>query len=153
MKTVDEILANWETEQHNDWYAVDNYDPVTRSVHRLYVGDGETACKMAGRRASGYGLVDYAGEPAEPGWDGNALFYRATLIDAAAAHDYLSACLMDGLPEHVNELIPFAQAAKELGIARQSCYELVKRGVLPSEECDGIRVGRYSVFLRNAAKG
>ena len=152
MKTVDEIIANWETERNRDWYAVDVYDPCEKTVHRLYVGDGETACKMAAGKASGLNLVSPDGsELAEPGEYGPANFYRATLISEQAAHDYLVDCMaqLEGKSElNSNELITIQQAANELGITRQSCYELVRRGTLASEECDGIRVGRYSVFAR-----
>lgn len=146
--TTDYIIENWEGNlEFNDWYAVDSLDAITGRVHRLYVGDGKTACKMAGERASGLNLVSPDGsEPAEPGEYGPARFYRATLIDAKAAYDYFTGHTMG------NELIPVAQAAKELGITRQSAYGLVERGVLPSEECMGLRVGMYSVGLRLAAK-
>ena len=118
----------------------------------LYVGDGETACEMAARKAAGRDLVDHEGNPAEPGWDGNMFLYRATLVDPKAARDYLMCCLVHDAPPHSNELIPFADAAKELGITRQGAYDLVKRGIMPGEHFDGLRVGRYSVVLRNAAK-
>lgn len=134
--------------EFNDWYAVDSLDAATGRVHRLYVGDGKTACKMAGEYASGANLVSPDGsEPAEPGEYGPARFYRATLIDAKAAHDYFMGGRIGG-----GELVTVAQAAKELGITRQSAYGLVERGVLPSEECMGLRVGMYSVALRLAAK-
>ena len=152
-ETRDYILEHWDGDyEYRDWYAVDSYDPTTKKVHRLYVGDGETACRMAAERASGANLVDYMGEPAEPGEFGPALFYRATLIPSKSARDYFLGTLVDDMAAPTNELIPVAQAAEELGIARQSAYELVRRGVMPSEECDGIRVGRYSVALRLAAK-
>lgn len=153
MKTNAEILETWDDEgQYAEWWAADNYDPVERRVHRLYVGDAATARRIAGERAAGIALVDYDGNPCEPGEFGPAKFYRATVIDAKAARDYFLCLEMHDAPAHSNELIAVKQAADELGIRRQSAYELVDRGVLPAEECDGLRVGRYSVALRNAAK-
>ena len=150
--TREEILENWETEyQYRYWYAVDCYDPTMRRVHRLYVGDADSAFKMASDLVVA-NVVDYDGSMSAPGELGPAAFYRATLVDAKAARDYLLCIGMHDAPEHSNELITVAQAAEELGITRQSAYELVRRGVIPSEECDGIRVGRYSVALRLAAK-
>ena len=141
-ETYDNIIANWDGDcEYNDWYAVDSFDAITGRVWRLYVGDAESACKMAGERASrsanGEGVA--------------ALFYRATLIDARAARDYMLAQSLEA--DELGELIPVAQAAKELGIARQSAYGLVERGAIPSEECAGVRVGRYSVALRLAMLG
>lgn len=152
-ETIGEILESWEADGcMREWWAVDSYDGETGRVHRLFVGDGERARQIAAERASGSGLVDGEGNPAEPGEFGPAPFYRAAVIDPRAARDYMLACVMHDAPEHVGELITVKQAADELGIHRQSCYELVERGVLPSEECGGIRVGRYSVALRNASR-
>lgn len=151
-ETYDNIIANWDGDcEYRDWYAVDSMDAITGRVRRLYVGDAASACKMAAERVRGDGLVDYEGNPCEPGEFGPALFYRATLIDARAAHDYMLAQSLEA--DELGELIPVAQAAKELGIARQSAYGLVERGAIPSEECAGVRVGRYSVALRLAMLG
>lgn len=152
-ETTEYILEHWENDYElRDWYAVDSLDPEENRVHRLYVGDAETACAMAARRASGADLVDLEGNPCEPGEFGPAMFYRATLVDARAARDYMLCCTMHDAPDHMGELLTIKRAADELGITRQSCYELVQRGVLPSEECAGQRVGRYSVALRNAGR-
>ena len=152
-ETRDYILEHWDHDYElRDWYAVDCYDASERRVHRLYVGDAETACAMAARRASGADLADSEGNPAELGELGPAPFYRATFVEPRAARDYMMCAAVHDAPPHSNELVTVAQAASELGIARQSCYELVRRGVLPAEECDGLRVGRYSVALRNAAR-
>ena len=157
-KTLAQILETWETEgQKRDWYAVDSYDAETGAIHRLMVGDHDEAAQFAAARASGAGLTSPAGdELAEPGEYGPYPFYRATLISPKAARDYFlvlhESLFANDLPEHSNELIPVSQAAVELGISRQSAYGLVDRGAIPSENVDGIRVGRYSVYLRNAAK-
>ena len=149
--TRDQILEEWDSYyRHEQWYAVDSFDPESGRVHRLFVGDGLTACKMAAERAAGTNLVGPDGDPAEPGECGPALFYRATLIDPDAARDYMLAADLD--VANVGELITVAQAAEELGITRQSAYELVERGAMPSEGVGVARVGRYSVALRLAAK-
>ena len=92
VKTVSEILANWEAERDSDWYAVDEITADGRTI-RLFVGDADTAKRKAADLVTGVNLVDYEGNPCEPGEFGDMPYYRCQLIDGDEAKAYFEACM------------------------------------------------------------
>ncbi len=92
VKTVSEILANWETERDNDWYAIDEITTDGRTL-RLFVGDADTTKRKAADLVTGVNLVDYEGNPCEPGEFGDQPYYRCQLIDSSEAKAYLEKCM------------------------------------------------------------
>ena len=123
-KTADEILEDGD-EELNDWYAVDKY--IHGKVKRIYVGDADRAKEIAAQRVTGFGLVDPAGEPVEPGWDGgeNTPFYRCVLIPSSEAKDYFDE-IMDGLTDWITQ----TEAAKILGVSKGRVSQLASNGQL-----------------------
>lgn len=126
MKTVDEILDNWDEEQYNDWFAVDQY--IQGKITRLFVGEEDAVKSKAASYAAGTNLVDSMGEPAEPGWDGveNAPFYRAVLIPSDEAKSYFEGIM----EEQLTDWITRAHAAEILGVTRGRITQLVDAGKL-----------------------
>ena len=92
MKTVSEILANWETERHNEWYAIDEIATDGRTL-RLFVGDAATAKRKAADYVTGANLVDFEGNPCEPGEFGDEPFFRCQLISSEEAKAYFESCM------------------------------------------------------------
>ena len=139
------ILESWDTEQYRDWYAVDKLG-ADGAMRRLFVGDCKRASKIAADYAAGAGLVDFEGNPCEPGEFGPAAFYRCTLISPQAAYDY-----MRGIADDVDggdELLTVHDAAAFMGITRQSVHSLIKRGRLAAEFWGGgYRILRASCAL------
>lgn len=125
MKAVDEIVENWEVEQYNDWYAVDSY--LHGKVTRLFVGDEQRAMEYASEYITGANLVDAAGEPAAPGWDGeeNTPFYRFLLIGSDEAKAYF-----DGIMEELTDWITRSKAAELIGVTRGRITQMVDEGKL-----------------------
>ncbi len=134
MKTTEEILANWETEQYNDWYAIDSYDPTTDEIHRLFVGSENDCDSMY----KGYYLV--------PQSTAYAKFYRYSVISSEDAFAYFSG-LVDELDER--SYYTLTEAAEALGVSRQRVHVLLQNGQLDGHKVDGTwRVRRYSVENR-----
>lgn len=92
MMNVKEIVANWETEQYNEWFAVDEITTDGRQI-RIYVANAEDAKEFAAKRVTGFNLVDPAGDPCEPGEFGDEPFFRCQMIQAEEALAYFEQCL------------------------------------------------------------
>lgn len=91
VKTVDEILANWDEEQFRDWYAVDEFMPSKSETIRLYVGPKEIAKRKATDLLSALNLLDPSeSHHAEWGeYDAESTpFFRCLLISAEEARSY-----------------------------------------------------------------
>ncbi len=85
-----EYIAEWDLWRLHDWYAVDQKDAETGAELRLYVTPIRAdAVLYASRKATGYGLVDYLGEPCEPGEFGAYPFFRMTIIDSEKALEFM----------------------------------------------------------------
>lgn len=88
--TDGEYLENWEEWRLHDWYAVEEKDAATGEEQVLYVTPIRAdAVLFTSRKATGYGLVDYLGEPCEPGEFGDCPYYRMVLVKADEAKEYL----------------------------------------------------------------
>ena len=134
MKTTDEILANWETEQFNDWYAIDSYDPISGEVHRLFVGSEDDCDSMY----KGYYLV--------PHTTANAKFYRYAIISSEDAHAFFNGCETE-LDERGEYTI--TEAAKILGVTRQRVHVLLQGGQLEGHKRGNAWfIYRYSIENR-----
>lgn len=135
MKTRNEILASWDTDGINeDWFAIDSYDPVDGSTHRLFVGNGDEAAKM---------MSDYY---TQPSMITGGKFYRCALISTAEALAYFN-----GEDTELDErgFYSITETAGILNVSRQRVHAMIQAGIL-----DGRKVGntwsiyRYSVESR-----
>lgn len=146
MANVKNILDNWATERDNDWYAVDMLND-RGEMRRLLVANYDECARFAADRVTGAGLVDYEGNPAEPGWNGAAPFYRVAIIHERAAYDAFAGCLMDGLQDD-GRMLTMSEAAKVMGISRQAVHGLIKRGSIYAELWSGeYRINTASCIL------
>ena len=133
MKTREEILNNWETEQYTDWYAIDSYDPIDGTTHRLFVGNEEDATKMMREYAT---PTDKAMQP----------FHRCALISTGEAKAFF-----EGEEAVIDErgMYDVKETAGMLDVSRQRVHQLLDDGKL-----EGRKVGktwyvyRYSVENR-----
>lgn len=136
MKTTDEILASWETEgQYTDWYAIDSYDPMDGTMHRLFVGDRDEAWTM---------MADHYAKPTDL-----ALrpFHRCSLISTGDALAFFEGEAYD-LPDERGEYTA-TEAAGILGVSRMRVNQLINEGKLDAHLVGGRwMVYRYSVESR-----
>lgn len=126
MKSVSEIMENWETEQYNDWYALDEY--INGRIIRLVVGDEETIKRKAADTVTGLNHTDSTGEPCEWGEDTSAErvpFFRCLLISSDEAKEYF-----DGLVKECPDWITQTEAAKLLGVSKGRVSQLARDGKL-----------------------
>lgn len=136
MKTREEILATWETEGiYTDWCAIDSYDPIDGTIHRLFVGTEDDAAKM---------MRDYYNEPhdiaAQP-------FYRISFISTSDALAYFKE-EVDVLPDE-RSVYSITEAAGILGISRQRVHTLIQSGKLDAHKVGNTwQVYRYSIDKR-----
>ena len=131
MKTRDEILASWESEGiYASWYAIDSYDPIDSTMHRLFVGTEDEAAKMM--RTTYATPTDLAMQP----------FHRCSLISTADAKAYF-----DGIAQELDErgIVSATEAAGILGVSRMRVNQLLNEGRL-----DGFKTGStWLVYKRS----
>ena len=129
MKTNEEILATWDEEgYYTDWYAIDNYEPMTGTINRLFVGTEEEADRLMRKT---YAVpTDLAMQP----------FYRCSLISTSAAKQYFEGIRESYVDDHT-EWISTAEAAEILGVGRARVTQLIKLGFIRAEKVGN----RYSV--------
>lgn len=145
MKSVSEIMENWETEQYNDWYALDEY--INGRIIRLVVGDEETIKRKAADTVTGLNHTDSTGEPCEWGEDTSAErvpFFRCLLITAEEAKAHF-----DGIVEECPDWITQTEAAKLLGVSKGRVSQLARDGKLDTL---GKLVSRTDVERRASEK-
>jgi len=134
MKTREEILANWETEQYNNWCAIDSYDPISGQLHRLFVGT-EEECDA---RYKAYYM--------QPATIAESVFYRYSIISSNDARLHFGG--VDAVLDERGEYT-ITEAAGILNISRQRVHKLLQDGLL-----DGHKRGntwfiyRYSIENR-----
>ena len=135
MKTTDEIIASWETEgQFTEWYAIDSYDPMSGTMHRLFVGDYDEAWTM---------IADHYARPTDLAM---RPFHRCSLISSEDALAYF-----EGLRTELDERAEYTitEAADILGITRQGVHDLIKRGKLDAHRRgNSWFVYRYAIEAR-----
>lgn len=135
MKTTDEILANWETEQYNDWYAIDSYDSDTGEMHRLFVGSEEDCDAM---------YKAYYMHPSELAF---SRFYRYAVISSEDALAFFRG-KVDVLPDE-RGVYSATEAAEILGVSRMRVNQLIHDGQLDARKVGNAwQVYRYSVENR-----
>lgn len=134
MKTTDEIIASWETEgQFTEWYAIDSYDPMSGTMHRLFVGDYDEAWTM---------MADHYARPTDLAMQP---FHRCSLIPSEDALAYFSDNA-DELPDE-RGMYDVNEAAGMLGISRQRVHQLIQDGKL-----DGRKVGKTWYVYRHSVE-
>ena len=135
MKTRAEILANWETEQYNEWCAIDSYDPISGTIKRLFVGTVQDAIDR---------MSAYYTAPSDTAQDD---FYRCSYISPTDALAFFND-EVDELPDE-RGMYDVTTTAGMLDISRQRVHQLIKSGQL-----EGRKIGktwyvyRYSVENR-----
>lgn len=136
MKTRDEILASWETEGiYADWCAIDSYDPIDGTMHRLFVGTEGDAVEM---------MQAYYISPNELAL---GKFYRCSYISASDAHAYFKG-EVDELPDE-RGMYDVAETAALLDVSRQRVHQLLNEGKLEGRKIGKtVYVYRYSVDNR-----
>ena len=131
MKTRAEILANWETEQYNEWCAIDSYDPISGTTRRLFVGTEQEASRR---------MASYYAAPSDTAQDD---FYRCSYISPADALAFFKG-EVDELPDE-RGMYDVTTTAGMLDVSRQRVHQLLQDGKL-----EGRKVGKtWYVYLHS----